>query len=338
MRKHFLSAVVVATALFTYLLAAPQVAPGHRVGIIGLDTSHAVAFTKELNNPDAASDLRGYRVVAAYPQGSLDIESSTSRIPRYTKEVQEMGVEIVDSISALLDRVDVVLLETNDGRRHLEQAIPVLKAGKRVFIDKPVAASLADTVAIYDAAAQYGVPVFSSSSLRYVESAQQIRAGSAGRVLRGFAYSPAHLEPTHPDLFWYGIHGVELLYTVMGTGCESVVRTKTDLSDVVVGTWTEGRTGIFQGLREGKEGYGGTAFGSEAIQPIGSFGGYRPLLVKIAEFFDSGISPVSVEETLEIYTFMAAAHESERLGGVPVSLSDVLERARREAAASKAGQ
>jgi hypothetical protein len=338
MKRLFLTAAVVMAALITYILAVPQPEPGHRVGIIGLDTSHAIAFTKELNNPNAAADLDGYKVVAAYPRGSLDIESSTSRIPRYTKEVQDLGVEIVGSIPELLERVDVVLLETNDGRPHLEQAIPVLKAGKRVFIDKPVAASLADVVAIYDAAARYEVPIFSASSLRYVEGAQQLRAGSAGRVMRAFAFSPAHVEATHPDLYWYGIHGVELLYTVMGTGCESVVRTHTETSDVVVGTWAEGRTGIFQGLREGKEDYGGTVFGSEAISPIGAFGGYRPLLVAIAFFFKTGIAPVSIEETLEIYTFMEAAEESKRLGGVPVSLSDMLERARRQAAASTSKQ
>ncbi len=302
-------------------------APG-RVGIIGLDTSHSVAFTKLLNAPDADADLGGYRVVAAYPKGSPDIESSVSRVPGYTEEVKKLGVQIVDSIPDLLKKVDVVLLETNDGRPHPEQAILALKAGKRLFIDKPVAASLAEVIAIYEAAQRYKVPVFSSSSLRYMASAQAVAGGKVGKVLGADAYSPAHLEKTHPDLFWYGIHGVETLYTVMGRGCKSVVRVHTESTDVVVGTWADGRVGTFRGTRSGKNEYGGTAFGESGTATLGPYDGYQPLLVQIIRFFQTGIPPVPPEETLEIYAFMEAADESKRQGGVPVTLDGVLAAAR----------
>lgn len=295
-----------------------------RVGIIGLDTSHSVAFTKLLNDPDAGSDLGGYKVVAAYPHGSNDIETSVSRIPKYTEEVKNLGVEVVDSIEELLKKVDVVLLETNDGRLHLEQAMPVFKAGKPLFIDKPVAASLSDAIAIFDAAKQYQVPVFSSSSLRYAKNAQEIRQGKAiGKVLGADAFSPAKLEETHPDLFWYGIHGVEMLFTVMNTGCKSVTRTHTEDTDVVVGTWNDGRIGTFRGGRSGKIGYGGNAFGEEGVAEIGPYDGYRPLLVEIIKFFRTGKAPVSPEETLEIYAFMEAADESKRRGGQSITLESV---------------
>ena len=135
-----------------------------RVGIIGLDTSHAPAFAKVLNNPKAGPEVANCRVVAAYPKGSPDIESSVSRVPMYTKQLREMGVEIVDSIDALLEKVDVVLLETNDGRPHLKQAIPVFKAGKPMFIDKPIAGSLTDAVAIFELGRYYKTPLFSSST------------------------------------------------------------------------------------------------------------------------------------------------------------------------------
>ena len=240
-----------------------------------------------------------------------------------------MGVEIVDSIDQLLEKVDVVLLETNDGRRHLEQAMLVFKAGKPVFIDKPIAASLSDTLAIFDAAKQYSVPIFSASSLRYTKNAQAIRhANKIGKVLGADAYSPAHLEATHPDLYWYGIHGVELLYTVMGTGCERVARTHTADTDVVVGTWNDGRIGTYRGLRSGKSGYGGMAYGEEDVSPIGPYDGYEPLLVKIVEFFQTGKAPVDPEETIELFAFMAAADESKRQGGQAVTISNVLEKAR----------
>jgi hypothetical protein len=295
-----------------------------RVGIIGLDTSHSIAFTKLLNAPDVAPDLAGNRVVAAYPWGSRDIEASTSRIPEYTEEIKKMGVKIVDSIAELLDEVDVILLETNDGHPHLEQALKVFESGKPVFIDKPIAASFSDARAIFEAAKKYKVPLFSSSSLRYTKNAQEISQGnSIGKVLGADAYSPAKLEETHPDLFWYGIHGVELLYTVMGTGCKSVIRTHTADFDVVVGIWNDGRIGTFRGARTGKIGYGGTAFGEKGNAQMGPYDGYRPLLVQIVEFFRTGMSPVSPQETLEIYAFMEAADESKRNGGASVLIDGI---------------
>jgi GFO/IDH/MocA oxidoreductase family protein len=323
-------ALLVAAATDT---SSQPAAPPVRVGVIGLDTSHSPAFTEVFNDPQAAPDVAGFRVTAAYPYGSRTIESSYSRIPKYSDEMRQLGVEIVDSVAEVLRRADVVLLMTNDGRLHLEQARQVLQAGKPIFIDKPLAASLADAVAIFDSAERAHVAVFSSSSLRYAAGAQAARGGSFGRVVGADAFSPATLEPTHPDLFWYGIHGVELLFTALGTGCEQVVRVHADETDVVVGRWTDGRIGTFRGIRDGRGDYGGTAFGAEGIGPLGPFDGYRPLLVAIAQFFRTGVPPVGADETLEIYAFMEAAHESTRRGGLPVRIADVLAKARAEAAA-----
>ncbi|MEJ7739256.1 MAG: Gfo/Idh/MocA family oxidoreductase [Chitinophagaceae bacterium] len=298
-----------------------------RVGIIGLDTSHSVAFTKALNAPDPLPELKGYTVTAAYPKGSNDIESSTKRIAGYTEDVKKMGVEIVNSIQDLLTKCDVVLLETNDGRPHLEQALLVLKAGKPMFIDKPVAASLSDTIAIYNAAAQFKVPIFSSSSLRYMESVQDVVKGKIGAVLGADTFSPASLEKTHPDLFWYGIHGVEILFTVMGTGCRQVARIHTRDTDIVAGTWNDGRVGVFRGTRTGKHDYGGTVYGEKGNLTLGPYKGYDHLLVQIINFFKTGKLPVSHQETLEIYAFMEAADESKRNRGRPVSLEAVIQKA-----------
>ena len=303
-----------------------------RVGIIGLDTSHSVAFTRALNDPAAGPEFGGYKVVAAYPEGSNDIKSSVDRIPGYTEDVKKLGVAIVDSIEELLAVTDVILLETNDGRLHLEQALPVMKAGKRMFIDKPIAASLADTIAIFKMAEHYRVSIFSSSSLRYIAGVKEISEGSIGRVLGADTYSPATIEKTHPDLFWYGIHGVEALFTVMGTGCISVSRAFTENTDKVVGIWSDRRIGTFRGIRYGRADYGGTVFGEKGITVLGKYSGYNSLLAEIVKFFQTGISPVSREETTEIFAFMAAAEESKRKKGVPVSLEKMIRKAQQEAA------
>ena len=319
-----------------FALAAAAQGADMRVGIIGLDTSHAIEFTKMLNVEKGEAAFEGVKVTAAYTYGSLDICSSTNRYPAYTKQMREMGVEIVGSVADLLKQADVILLETNDGRRHLEQALEVFKAGKRVFIDKPMAASLADTLLIFDAAKKYAVPVFSASSLRYPKKVQSARAGDYGRVIGADAYSPCELEPTHPDLFWYGIHGVEPLITVMGTGCESVVRVSQPEVDFVVGTWADGRVGTLRGMR-GK----GAAYGCDIVAEkggriaLGGYEGYKPLLVEIVQFFKTGVAPVPPEETIAIFAFMEAAEESKRQGGVPVKIADVLAKARAEAAQRK---
>ena len=306
-------------------------ASGKRIGIIGLDTSHSVEFTKELNSVSPSPEFAGYKVVAAYPKGSADIESSTKRIPGYIDQVKKMGVEIVDSISTLLEKVDVILLETNDGRPHLDQALPVLKAGKRLFIDKPVAASLTDTIAIFEAAKHYKVPVFSSSSLRFMASAQDVAHGKIGKVLGADTYSPATIEKTHPDFFWYGIHGVEILYTVMGSGCQSVSRVHTEGTDIAIGVWDDGRVGTFRGTRTGKHTYGGTAYGEKGDAVLGPFGGYKPLLIEIIKFFETGNPPVNPEDTLEIYAFMEAADESKRRNGASANLNEIFLRAKKKA-------
>jgi hypothetical protein len=310
-----------------------------RAGIIGLDTSHVMAFAQTLNKgpkkPEDAEKVAGVKVVAAYPQGSKDIESSTKRVPEYTAKMKDLGVEIVDSVGNLVKRVDVVFLESNDGRVHLEQVKPVLKAGKPVFIDKPIAGSLADTIRILNAAKAAKVPLFCSSSLRFGKTTQAVRNGSIGKVQSAETFSPVNIEATHPDLYWYGVHGCEALFTVMGPGCVSVKRTTADDGKVeVVGKWADGRVGIFrQENGKDRKGYGGKAVGEKGEAAIGSYDGYDVLLAEIVKMFRTGKVPVSPEETLELYAFMEAADESKRRGGAEVLLKDVIDKARAEVAA-----
>ncbi|NNE00723.1 MAG: Gfo/Idh/MocA family oxidoreductase [Pirellulaceae bacterium] len=298
-----------------------------RVGVIGLDTSHSIAFTKAFNQDPPTAEMQHCRVVAAYPHGSPDIQSSVSRIPKYTADIAALGVEIVDSIDQLLQQVDCVLLETNDGRPHLDQALQVFRAGKPVFIDKPTGSNLSEVVAIFRAAKHYDVPMFSSSSLRYSTGPQEIRAGKVGTVLGCSTFSPCSLEKTHVDLFWYGIHGVEMLYTCMQSGCESVSHTSTVDFELAVGRWSDGRIGTFRGIRGGKPGYGGTVFGSEAIGPVGKYDGYTPLVQQIAKFFRHGKVPIDPAETIELYAFMQAAYESKKRGGAVVTIAEVMSEA-----------
>jgi len=256
-----------------------------RVGIIGCDTSHVPAFAEAMNNPKAKGHVDGAKVVAAFRGGSQDIPSSANRLDEYSAKLKDQyGVKFYDTIEELCQNVDAVCIESLDGRPKLEQVKPVLKAGKPVYLDKPMAGSLRDVVEIFRIAKEKGVPIFSSSSLRFASNSVVVQNGLIGKVKYRETYGPCEREPHHPDLFWYGVHGTEALFTVMGTGCETVQRGRTaDGKIEVTGTWIGGRKGIY---RENKD-FHGLAKGEKGEAPVGSFDGYVPLVVEIVKPRDS---------------------------------------------------
>ena len=300
-----------------------------KLGMIGLDTSHVIAFTKLLHETNNKDYVSGGKVVVAFKGGSLDVESSHTRVDGYTKQLQEQfGVKIVDTIEELCAQVDAVLIESVDGRPHLEQARPVIKARKPLYIDKPLAGSLRDAIEIYRLAKENNVPVFSSSSYRFYDSLVEVKKANVGEVRNVISYGPAHLEAHHPDMFWYGVHPTEALFTIMGAGCETVVRSHAKDSDVITGTWSGGRIGTLVGLRTGATPHKVIVFGSKGVSEQKGSGSYAPLVREIIKFFQTGLPPVSAEETIEMFAFMEAADESKRQGGKPVKIADVMERNR----------
>jgi len=305
-----------------------------KVGVIGLDTSHTIAFTK-LMNVDKDPDCAGFRVVAAYQWGSRDIVSSTNRYATYVPKMREMGVEIVPSIAELLKKVDVVLLETNDGREHLPQAREVFASGKPVFIDKPLAHNLRDAIKIYELGKATGAKWFSSSALRYSDVAVKARAGEYGPIRGAALISPSPLEEqgTHNFYTWYGIHGFEPLVAIMGMGVEKVSCFRNETDDVINATWRDGRMGELRLMRKSwiYSGYVLPEKPKDRKNPVVVFGGYQgyqPLLKEIVKFFRTGVVPVPNEETLEIMAFMEAAEMSAKRGGAPVTIAEAMAAAR----------
>ncbi len=292
-----------------------------KAGIIGTDTSHVPAFTGLFTrNPQWR-----VKVVAAFPGGSPDIPSSASRVEKYAAQLKEkFGVEIVDSIEALLAKVDVVLVESVDGRPHLPQARPVFKAGKRMFIDKPFTASLADAREIVRLSKETGVPFFSSSCVRFQPEMARFRHyKGVGKLAKAQGSSPLHIEPHHPDLFWYGIHGVEALYTVLGRGCVSVSRKIEGNLDITTGTWADGTIGVFRGVKKGDYKPLIKVWGSEGEEEAKGGYNYAGLVETMAEFFHTGKAPIDPLETLEIIEFMTAAQLSKERGGAEVKLEEL---------------
>jgi hypothetical protein len=302
-----------------------------RAGIIGCDTSHVIAFTKSINDPKATGDLAKVEVTCAFPGGSPDIPDSRNRVQGYTKQLKDQGIEIVDSIEQLVEKSDVIMLESLDGRPHLEQFRQAAK-GKPVFIDKPAASSLAEVIAIFKLAEQTKTPCYSSSALRFGDTVANLAENKdKGAIVGCSVASPFSTEPHHPDLFWYGIHGVESIYTLMGAGCETVARTDGKSTTVVVGKWRDGRLATYTGLK-GNHYYAFTAYHEKGIAAAQGFSGYEPHVRRMCEFFVSGKPPVSAAETIEMYAFMQAADESLKNDSRPVALREVIKRAEQEAA------
>jgi len=292
-----------------------------RAGIIGTDTSHVPQFVKIFH----AHPEWKIKIVAAFKGGSPDLPLSATRLEGFAKTIQTEGVEIVDSIEALLPKVDVVLLTSVDGRPHLAQVTPVFKAGKRVFIDKPLAASLDDVRRIVALSRQTGTAFFSASSVRFHAEIPALRENTRlGAIKRVEATYLLNKIEFHPDLFYYGIHGVEALYAVMGTGCVSLSRKIEADADVTTCTWKDGRVGAFRGLAKGDPtqplirlvGENGTAATTGAADN-------EAIVRAIAEFFQTGRSPVDVAQTIEVFEFMTAAQLSKDRGGAEVTLAEL---------------
>ncbi len=294
-----------------------------KAGIIGCDTSHVIAFTNIFHDEKHKEHVPGVRIVAAYPSFSEDIKSSADRVKEYTAELREKhGVRITGSIDEMLPLVDAILIESVDGRRHPRELKAVAKAGKPVYVDKPFSASLADAKEMVRVIQEANLPCFSSSSLRFRQDIQAfVRDNSRGKVMACDAFSPASLEPTNPGLFWYGVHGCEILFTLMGPGCRSVRCTSTPSFDMVVGIWKDGRVGTMHGRRTPPHDYGAMVYGEKRIAClINEPHSYAGLCRAIAEFFRTRRTPVPIEETLEIMAFIQAALDSTKAGGQDVPL------------------
>jgi hypothetical protein len=299
----------------------------NRLGIVDFDTSHVVAFTQRLHHQGVPEEqwVEGAHVLLGCPGASALLPAE--KVAEYTRAVQDLGVRLVERPEEMIGQIDAVLIESNDGTVHLSRARPFLEAGVPTFIDKPFACSFEDAGELARLARARGVPLFSSSSLRYAPevSAQGERSEEGGALLGLEIWTPGSTNERNPGLFNYGVHGVEPLYALMGTGCEVVSCFGTEGADVATGRWRDGRVAAVRALRAGRTGFGLTAFRERAIEsvPISTEFIYRELLRRIVTTFETGKPPIRIEESLEIVAFMEAALQSSRQGGAPVRLPKI---------------
>jgi virulence factor len=295
-----------------------------RLGIVDFDTSHVVEFTKRLNHIEIAQDqwVEGAKVVAGVPGKS---QISPDVIPKNVETLKKYGVAILDDPADLFGKVDAVLVESVDGSVHLERALPFLEKGMPTYVDKPFACSLADAKAMARLAMEKHIPLMSSSSLRYAPEvvAAKDGKGSVGAIVGVTTYGPSPTHPRNPGLFHYGIHPVEMLFTLMGPGCKRLTCLSEPGAEVTTGVWADGRVASIRGIRAGQQAYGFTVFGSKGVatQGVSTQFIYRELLKKIVGMFETKESPIDLRETLEIVAFIEGAKRSADAGGVPVAIT-----------------
>ena len=296
-----------------------------RFGIVDCDTSHVVAFTQRLHHVDVAEDhwVDGAQIVAAVPLPTL---ITPERVAPFVEKLRGYGLEILEKPEQLIGMIDGVLVESNDGQVHRERALPFIEAGIPTWIDKPLACSTKDAIALVEAAQKHNVPLLSASSLRFDVTVQDVkdRRDELGAVYGVDAFSPATQHERNPGFFHYGVHGVEIVFSLMGTGCRRVRCVRTEGTDVAIGEWSDGRIGTVRGIRSGAKQIGFTAVTEkQVITTRSSSYGYREMLKQIVKMVETKHSPMTAQELIEPIAFQEAALVSMDRGGAAVDLKEV---------------
>ena len=297
-----------------------------RLGIVDLDSSHSVEFSRRFNHAgiDREQWVDGAQVVAAWSGGSV---MAPERISGFQAELESIGIEIVDRRERLMEQIDGVLILSLCGGSHLDRARPFLEAGIPTFVDKPFACSVSDAQQIIELAEDNQTTMLSSSALRFSQEVKEsaIHDKRLGRTTGALTYGPAKRASGNPGLFHYGIHSVELLFELLGDGCETVSTTWTENAEVATGVWADGRIGTVRGNRTGMTSYGFVAYCEEGVvaDSVSTRFSYRNLCREIISSFKSGQPTVSHKSSLDVVRFVQASLKSEQSGGQPVSLQTV---------------
>jgi hypothetical protein len=303
-----------------------------RIGLIGLDSSHCLRFAQQLNDSKTIGYVPGGKVVVAFPGGSSDWELSFSRVDSFTKTLEDsFGIEMVDSPEEVAERCDLIMITSVDGRVHRKQFERIAHFGKPVFVDKPLAISWEDARSMMELSLSAGVRWFSSSVWRYTSDLVRVVGERGSRITNNpmdiYLTGPWPLEPGRHGRFWYGIHSVEIMYSILGTGCLSVNSHREGNVESISGIWSNGRRSVISCEHGEQRNFSGLISSIDQTFPFTTIDTaedrYAGLLRDLISFGMGGDAPVSPEETVEEVAFLEAAclsGEMER----PVDLREVM--------------
>lgn len=285
-----------------------------RVGIIGLDTSHAIEFPRRMQAPDldAAMKVPGLRAVSCL-RFATPFQDEAGLDARQ-KQLEQWGVKVTRTFEDAVKGVDALMLEINDPAYHLEYFERCAARGLPIFLDKPMADTIANGRKIADLARRHGTRVFSSSSLRFVRALEDACAAVPKPAMTS-VYGPLGKAPAGSSVVWYGVHAFEMLQRALGRGAAAVLAKRDALGTVAIVRYPDARRGLVE-LTEGSYLYGGCLRALDKAAPfVVDLGrAYTEELARVADFFRGGPAPVAMEDTLEVMALLDAAERSYQSG------------------------
>ncbi|KZZ86054.1 Gfo/Idh/MocA family protein [Bacillus sp. SJS] len=301
------------------------------IAMIGLDTSHAEIFTDLVMNPENPHFIERVLIKAAYPGGTGDFPLSINRVERYTSLLRDRyHIEMTETPEEAAGKCDAVWITSVDGRMHEELFRKICPYGIPVFIDKPFSVSSNSAKRIIDLAKKWNVPLMSSSSLRFGENLQTFLSAYKGRIDHAECIGPLTFEMTQPGYFWYGIHLAEMLFSILGKGCESVQAAVRDEMEMVMCEWSGGRTGTLFGMKTEQADFEAVITMKDSEKHLNLSRTQKPyyasLLDQVVNFSKTGRPVPENEETLEIIHFIEAVNLSRNRGGEKVVIQTKKER------------
>jgi predicted dehydrogenase len=289
-----------------------------RIGIIGSDNSHAVAYSKLANIANRAGDSR---VVAI-----------SGPDPERTKEVAGLGniPEIVERPEDMIGKVDAILVVHRHGDLHAEHAIPFLEAGIPVYVDKPFAVSLADCHAMLDAANDGNALLTSYSSLRYAPTTTDLAdtLESLGEIRVGQFAGPCDFDSEYAGPFFYATHVAEICFRLMGDDIRTVSATRSGANVVADITFANDAIATFSYLGDAAYHFHATLFGTKdfaATEVIAGDDAYAEGLNVFLDAVKTGEAPLSAQQLLTPIAFVHALQESLANDGSSVDVASLLE-------------
>lgn len=292
-----------------------------KVGIVGYDTSHSHVFPLYIRDHHAPEHPEFKDIEFAYGwPGDPATSVHPDNVQETFAKVRELGMQECATIEELVEKSDVIFLESVNGWVHREQAEKILPAGKPTYIDKPFANTYEDAVAMVELARRHQTPCWHSSSLRF-EPVMCAAIQEAGEGLfEADVYGPTPEYEKGRGVFYYGIHTAEMLSRVMGRGLETVRTTAWEKGEMIVCRWADGRMGTFRGRRD-IYAFGGTVQTPKGAVPFQAKGGfYEAFTLELGRFCLSGEPYVPLEDTLEVIALLEAAERSKEAGGEEVRL------------------
>ena len=288
-----------------------------RIGIIGTESSHALAFAKYYNLPDPETGKTPYediRVVAVYGTD----QAANEQI------VNETGVAcIAQSVDEILDQVDAVMITSRKGSEHMTYALPFIERRIPLFIDKPFTSDPAEADMLMTKILAHNCPVMGGSACKYLADIAAIKAlvrqlQDEGRFVSASMSFRIELNSPFDGIYFYSPHLVEMCLEVFGFDVKKIQAMRTG-KDVLVNVQYENFAVSLQFVRAGKQSC--LVFGTRENYhfDIDTTGLYALEASRFAELLYGTRESLSADQLVKPVHFIAAIEKSMN-SGVTVTL------------------